>query len=164
MPKETRWHQKVKEALKKLGEEKGYDVSESEQEILLASRFKRFSNEKREIHALSYRPDVVWKKRHIYRAIFEVEYLNPRSKMHLMDKRKYAIGSLMLASLARMQKSVECLVFITNDEALCGEIAKFVQSASIEHLDNTYYLCSSYTAESSLTKFLRARLMQKWKI
>ena len=164
MPKETRWHQRVKDVLKELGEKEDYDVSESEQEILLSSRFKRFTDEKREIHALAYRPDVVWKKGHICRAIFEVEYLNPRSKAQLMEKRKYAIGSLMLAYLATHQKSVKNLVFITNSEALCAEIAKFVQLLDMGKSDSICYLAVSTSTRSTITRDLKKTLLKEWKI
>lgn len=164
MPKEPRWHQKVKDILKELGEKEDYDVSESEKEILLSSRFKRFVDEKRQIHAFAFRPDVVWKKGHLYRAIFEVEYLSPRSKAQLMEKRKYAIGSLMLAYLAMVQKSIENLVFITNNEALCAEIAKFVQLADIEHFNCISYLAESTNVRSSLAKSLKKVIAKEWKI
>jgi hypothetical protein len=41
--KEARWHEMVKEALKEIGEEREYDVSESEKEMILPSkRFRMF--------------------------------------------------------------------------------------------------------------------------
>jgi hypothetical protein len=164
MPRDSGWHQKVKEILKEIGEEEGYDVSESENEILLASRFKIYDDEKKKIHNLMYKPDVVWKDGHIYRAIFEIEYLNPRSKAQLMDKRKYAIGSLMLGFLAMVQKSVDDLVFITNNEELCVEIAKFVRTTNIEHFDNISYISEPSSARSTLTKNLKKIVTKDWKI
>ena len=133
MPKEPRWHQTVKEVIKEIGQSREYDVSESEQEMLFSSKFTMFSGKKRKIHTFSYRPDVVWKKNHIYRAIFEIEYLNPRSNLQLMEKRKYSIGSLMFAYIAMMKKSIKHLVFVTNSEDLCEEIAKFIQLTDVKH-------------------------------
>ena len=164
MSKRAGWHQIVKEVLKELGQKKNYDVSESEQEILLASRFQRFADEKRQIHELAYKPDILWKKGHIRQAIFEVEYLNPRSEPQLMDKRKYSIGSFMLAYLATHQRSIKNLVFITNSEALCGEIAKFVQLLDFGKTDHIWYLAEPSTKKSTITKSLKKTILDEWKV
>ena len=49
MSGDPRWHKLVKEVLKEIGESRGYDVSESEKEIILASRY-RFREKKRNTH------------------------------------------------------------------------------------------------------------------
>ena len=164
MPKAPRWHERVKEVLKEIGESRGYDVSESEQEMMLSSKFKMFSGEKRKIHTSSYKPDVVWKKNHEYRAIFEIEYLSPSSNSQLMDKRKYSIGSFMLAYIAMIRKSVKHLVFITNNDRLCEEIAKFIKLAKIQYSRNIWYLYEPTTRRSSLRKSLEKTLVNEWKI
>lgn len=164
MPKEPRWHQTVKEVLKEIGEGKGYDVSESEQEMLFSSKFKMFNGEKRKVHSFLYKPDVVWKKKHIYRAIFEIEYLNPKSSSQLMEKRKYSIGSFMLAYIAMIRKSVYRLVFITNSDELCQEIAKFNQLANVKFSKSIWYLSEPSTKRSSLLKSLEETLVNEWKI
>jgi hypothetical protein len=164
MSKGTSWHQTVKEVLKELGKKKNYDVSESEQEILLASRFKRFTGEKRQIHELVYKPDIVWKKGHIRQAIFEIEYLNPTSEAQLMEKRKYSIGSLMLAYLAIHQKSIQNLIFVTNSEALCTEIAKFVQLLDSGETNYIWYISEPSLKKSTITRSLEETILKDWKI
>ena len=155
MPKEVRWHKMVKEGLEEIGENKGYDVSESEKEIVLASRFKMYVGERRKIYTLAYKPDVVWKKGRRYKAIFEIEYLNPQRTSQIMDKRKYSIGSLMLAYLAMIKKSVRRLIFITNNRNLCSEIASFIQLTPIKFFEeNIIYLHASSTSRSDLLKDL----------
>ena len=80
MPKEARWHEMVKGALKEIGKERGYDVSESEKEMVLVSKFKLFryrskspeldailaDANKRKAYTFSYKPDGVWKKGRSY--------------------------------------------------------------------------------------------------
>jgi len=164
MPKEPRWHQLVKEILKEIGESRGYDVSESEKETMFSSKFKMFDYEERKLHTLSFKPDVVWKKNHIYRTIFEIEYVNPRGNLQLMEKRKYSIGSLMLSYLAMIKKSVKHLVFITNSYDLCSEIAKFVELADVKYFDNIWYVYEPSTRRLSLRKSLKKTLVNEWKI
>lgn len=152
MPRKTSWHEIAKEALKEIGKEWGYAVSESEKEMVFATKFRMFrhrlygkGNEiikggasERKPHVLSYKPDVVWKKGRNYRAIFEIEFLDERKSG--IEKRKYAIGSLMLAYLAMVEKSVEELYFVTNNESLCREISTFKQIIPLKHEDCTYTL------------------------
>ncbi len=143
----------VKKALKEIGKERGYDVSESEKEITFASKFRmfRYSIEgrgsaliydhalpERKAHILSYKPDCVWKERHLYRAIFEIEYLSPRSRA--MERRKYAIGSWMLAYLTMVNKSMRFLVFVTNSKDLYREILVFKKLVTLEYKDSTHTL------------------------
>ena len=155
MPKETRWHETVKEVVKEIGEKKGYNVSESEKEIILASRFKMYDSERRKIHTLAYKPDVVWKKGREYRAVFEIEYLNPKRSSQIMDRRKYSIGSLMLAYLAMMKKSIRSLVFVSNNRNLCSEIASFIHLTPIKYFDeHILYLAVAETSHSDLIKVL----------
>jgi len=159
MVKEPRWHEMVKEALKEIGKERGYDVSESEKEMVFASKkFKMFRHQikgrgseiiygdaaEREVHTLSYKPDCVWKKRRSYRAVFEIEYSNPRS--NAMEKRKYAIGSWMLAYLAMVEKSVRFLVFVTNSKDLYREILTFKRLVPLD-----------YVKDSTRNLYLKAR-------
>lgn len=142
----------VMETLKEIGKERGYDVSESEKEIVLASKFRMFRRRiegrgweiifgdaaERKAHTFSYKPDVVWKKGHLNRAVFEIEYLNPKSSAK--EKRKYAIGSLMLAYLAMVKKSVRFLVFVTNSMELYREIKTYKELVPLEYKDRTHTL------------------------
>jgi len=153
MPKKTSWHEMAKEALKEIGKEWGYSVSESEKELFFASKFRLFNHQisgkgweiiregatERKPYTLSYKPDVVWKKEHNYRAIFEIEYLPQRKSA--MEKRKYAIGSLMLAYLAMVEKSVKSLVFLTNNQNLYREILTFKRIIPLEYEAFTHTLC-----------------------
>ena len=160
MPKENRWHEAVKQVLKEIGEDRGYDVEESEQEMIISKRFGMYDHEKREIHSLSYKPDVVWKKRHRYVAIFEIEYLNPKSTSKLMEKRKYAIGSLMLGYVATLHKSIDNLFFITNSEPLCAEMAKLLEFADIKPAKKIAYYYEPLRTHSILKKDLTIFITQ----
>lgn len=165
MPKEARWHKMVKDVLKEIGEGRGYDVSESEKEMILASKFKMYDKEKSRIHTFLYKPDVIWKKGHRYRAIFEIEYLNPQRTSQVMAKRKYSIGSFMLGYLAMIKKSVRRLVFITNNEDLCSEIASFQALTPLKYSSETvYYLYETSTSRSSLLKSLEETTIDQWKL
>ena len=176
MPKEARWHKMVKEALKEIGKERGYDVSDSEKEIVFASKFRMFRHQikgksweiiyggsaERKPHALSYKPDVVWKKGRHHRAIFEIEYLNPRSSA--MEKRKYAIGSWMLAYLAMVQKSVKFLVFVTNNKDLYREILTFKHLVHPKYMDSTHTLYMKAQNQLNIMVGLYEFLIGKLKI
>jgi len=154
MPKENRWHQTVKQVLKEIGEDRGYNVEESEKEMIFSKRFTIYIGDKKEIHSVSYKPDVVWKKGHQYKAIFEIEYLNPKGTSQLMNKRKYAIGSLMLGYVAMLDKSVDNLYFVTNSEPLCSEMGKLMEFADVKNFKNVIYLYAEDRARSSLKKEL----------
>jgi hypothetical protein len=145
MPKVASWHEIAKKALKEIGTEWGYNVSESEKEIVFGTKFSIFRHKitgkgyeviregaaKRKPHTLSYKPDGVWKKGRNYRAIFEIECLDEIKRG--TAKRKYAIGSLMLAYLAMIKNSVKNVVFVTNNENLYREIKTFKELISLEH-------------------------------
>lgn len=91
--------------------------------------------------------------------------MNPKRTTQTMNKRKYAIGSLMLAYLAMVRKSVRRVVFITNSENLCNEIAIYLKLADIEHsFENILYLMMPYTTRSSLTKHLEDILINEEKV
>jgi len=166
----------VKKALKEIGKERGYDVSESEKEMVLASKFKMFRHEikgkgwkityggpaERKAHTFSYKPDVVWKKRRSYRAIFEIEYLNPRS--NAMEKRKYAIGSLMLAYLTMVEKPMRFLVFVTNSKDLYREILTFKKLVPLEYKDSTHTLYLKAHNELNIKIGLQKLIIDKLKI
>jgi len=176
MPKEASWHKMVKDTLKDVGKERGYDVSESEKEMVLASKFRMFRHqirgkgreitygdpEERKTHTFSYKPDVVWKKRRFYRAVFEIEYLNPRSIV--MEKRKYAIGSWMLGYLAMVKKSVKFLVFVTNNKDLYLEIMTFKKLIPLEYKDSTHTLYLKAHDQFNITRGLREFIVGKLKI
>jgi len=165
MPKQVRWHEMVKKVLKQIGENRGYDVSESEKEMLFTSKFTMYDGEQRKKHTLAYKPDVVWKKGHRYRAVFEVEYVNPNRITQTMNKRKYAIGSLMLAYLAMIRKSVRRLVFITNSEDLCNEIANYLKLAEIEYSEeNILWVVMPVITRSILKKNLEDFVINDWKL
>jgi len=165
MPKKISWHEMVKEILKEIGKNRGYDVSESEKEMMFAKKFAIYEGDKRAKHTLSYKPDVVWKEGHRYRAVFEVEYVNPNRITQTTTKRKYAIGSLMLAYLAMINKSVNSLVFITNSENLCSEIALYLKLAEIEYSEeNTFWAVLPVITRSSLKKNLEDYTINKWKL
>lgn len=165
MPKQARWHKKVKEVLEEIGRKKGYDVSESEKEVILASKFQMYDGERRKIHTILYKPDVVWKKRQIYRAVFEIEYVNPLKGSQVMDKRKYSIGSLMLAYMMMMKKSVRRTVVITNCKDLCSNIGCFVQLTPLKYSKETIlYLYEPNTTRSGLYKSLEETLIDDWKL
>ena len=120
--------------------------------MVLASRFRLFHHwsagwgrdiffleaSKRKVHTLSYKPDGIWKKGRSYRAIFEIEYLNPRSRG--IEKRKYAIGSWMLAYLAMIQKSAKFMVLVTNNADLYREITTFRYLVRHEYMGSTHAL------------------------
>ena len=162
MPKQVRWHEMVKKVLKEIGENRGYNVSESEKEMLFTKKFPMYVGDKRKKHTLAYKPDVVWKKGHRYRAVFEVEYMNPNRIIQTTSKRKYAVGSLMLSYVAMINKSVEHLVFITNSENLCNEIVKYLKLAEIEYSeDNIHWVFIDYISRYSLTKELEDVLINK---
>ena len=153
MSKKTSWHEFTKKALKEIGKEWGYAVSESEKVMVIAKTFSMFRHqitgkgyeilrkgaEERESHVLSYKPDVVWKKGRYYKAIFEVECLDER--MSGIKKRKYAIGSMMLAYLAMIEKSAKYLIIISNNESLYRELVKFKHIISLEHEDCIHTYC-----------------------
>lgn len=178
MPKEIRWHKLVKEALKEIGKKRGYDVSESEKEMILADKFKMvkfavgisgsqkydYDVKKRETHTFSYKPDGVWKKGHIYRAIFEVEHLKIRNGSRITAKRKYSIGSFMLAYLAMFQKSASHIVFITDNLNLYREIVTFKQLIPLEHRKYTHTLFLRASNHPSIKRGLEETLINKWKI
>jgi hypothetical protein len=96
----------------------------------------------------------VWKKGHKYKTIFEIEYLNPKNPEQLMDKRKYAIGSLMLGYVAMLHKSIDTLYFVTNSEPLCGEIAKLIKLANLSTEERIFYESIPSIAYSTLKKVL----------
>lgn len=168
----------VKEALKEIGKERRYDVSESEKEMVLAEKFSKFDfhlvgkgldvkdygKSKREPHTFLYKPDGVWKKGHIYRAIFEVEHLRARNNSSIMGKRKYSIGSLMLSYLAMVQKSVKYTVFITDNINLYREIVTFKNLIPLKHRENTYTLCLKANDRYNIKVGLEKTLIDKWKI
>ena len=165
MSKQVSWHEMVKKVLKEIGEDRGYDVSESEKEMLFTKKFTMYVGDKRKKHTLAYKPDVVWKKGHRYQAVFEVEYVNPNRITQTTSKRKYAVGSLMLSYLAMINKSFEHLVFITNSENLCNEIAKYLKLAEIEYSeDNIHWVFIDYISRHSLTKELEDVLINKNKL
>ena len=178
MPKQARWHEKVKQALKEIGKERGYNVSESEKEMVLAAKFKMFDFkiktygsqryeldiEKRKPHTFSIKPDGVWKKGHIYRAIFEVEYLKASNSQKPMGKRKYSIGSFMLSYLAMIQKSIKYTAFITNNENLYREIVTFKHLIPLKHRKNTYTLCLKASDQPSIKQGLEETFVKEWKI
>lgn len=164
MSRTPRWHETVKEVTKEIGERRGYDVSESENEVILASKFQIFANEGRKIHTISYKPDVVWKKRHVYRAVFEIEYSSTENAQ-VVDKRKYSIGSLMLAYMMMNAKSVRRLVFITNSERLCSDVACFLQLSPLKYsAENILYLYVPSTARSSIYDGLTKALIKDLKL
>ena len=116
-------------------------------------------------HTLAYKPDVVWKKGRRYQAVFEVEYVNPNRIKQTTSKRKYAVGSLMLSYLAMINKSFEHLVFITNSENLCNEIAKYLKIAEIKYSEeNIHWMLIHVITRSSITKNLENFLIKKEKI
>jgi len=166
----------AKEALKEIGKERGYNVSESEKEMVLATKFKMFRHQikgkgweilyggaaERKAHTLSYKPDVVWKKGRFYRAIFEIEYLNQRKDA--MEKRKYAIGSLMLAYLAMVKKSARFLVFVTNNKDLYREILTFKKLIPVEHKDGAHTLYLKAGNQSNIKIGLQKFIIDTLKI
>ena len=166
----------VKKALRKIGKERGYDVSESEKEMVFGSRFKMFDfkemfsksklvfsdTDERKVYTLSYKPDVVWKKGQLYKAVFEIEYLDPQGK--LSGKRKYAIGSLMLAYLAMNEKSIKSLIFITNNLSLYREIVTFKNLMSLKYSKNTHTLCFTADDQPSINYGLQRYIIKEWKI
>ncbi len=147
MPKKTSWHEFAKKALKEIGKEWGYTVSESENVMFFAKKFSmvslsvRIKGQKvtkggaseRKPQTMSYKPDVVWKKGRNYRAIFEIECLDETRSG--IEKRKYAIGSLMLAYLAMIEKSAKCVVFVTNNKSLYREMRIFKGFIPLEYGD-----------------------------
>jgi len=118
--RETKWHQSVKELLKEIGERNDFNVSESETEMYFPIKYKLFGGEPAEKHILTYKPDVIWKKGMKYYAIFEIEYLNPKSQF--LDKRKYVLGTFLLGLTALHEKSCKNFVLVTNKEILCEDV------------------------------------------
>jgi hypothetical protein len=166
LPEETRWHEMAKEVIQEIGKQRGYSVSESETEMILATRLRRYKDENREIQTLKYKPDVVWKQGHIYRAIFEIEYLNPDWDSQLMNKRKYAIGSIMLAHAAMLSKSISRLVFVTNSKVLCDEIAIFLKTAKPQKYSTqkVYYIYNPTNIRQDLMTHFYKWMVSRWKL
>lgn len=134
--KKTSWHQRVKEVLKEIGESRGYDVSESEQEIHFTKRVSIYIGDPIKLHTLTCKPDVVWKKGDKYRAVFQIEHAE-----NGVEKRKYALGNLFLTLISLRKKSWSKLIYVTNNESLCDEIGKFVKFSAdwIENLNKIEY-------------------------
>lgn len=172
-----RWHEMVKEALKETGKERGYDVSESEKEMVLAEKFREFHFElvgavsdvkdygkaRREPHTFSYKPDGVWKKGLIYRAIFEVEHLRARNSSSIKAKRKYSVGSFMLSYLAMIKKSARHTVFITDNRILYHEIVTFKQLILLGYRKRTHTLFLKADNPYNIKVALEKPLINKWK-
>ena len=148
------WHELVKQVLKDLGTQKGYDISESETEVILSSKFQLFSGDRRRIHSIICKPDVVWKKAHRYQAVFEVEYSNATEEPRLLEKKKYCIGSLMQAYMVMCYKSAKQAVFITNSERLHENMLCFLQLAPIKFKENIIVLQETNTTQATIAQNL----------
>ena len=71
----------------------------------------------------------------------------------------------MLAYLAMVNKSVRRLVFITNSEGLCNEIANYLKLAEIEYSEeNILWVFIDHISRYSLTKKLEDVLINKEKL
>lgn len=155
--RETKWHQHVKESLKEIGEKSGFDVSESETEMYFPVKYKLFRGDSAEKHMLTYKPDVVWKKGVQYYAIFEIEYLNPKSQF--LDKKKYVLGTFLLGLTALHEKSCQSFILITNKKILwedvmtCYEILKKKKIFSEDYFKSTEVMCFCY--DPSINKKFR---------
>lgn len=136
--REEKWHQTVKGFLKGIGERNGFDVSESEREMYFPVKFSLFEGESPKKHILTYKPDVVWKRRIKYIAIFEVEYL-PKNQV---EKKKYSLETFLLGLTALYEKSCRNLTLITNRDALCKEIGTCFEILSKEKIFNEDFVKS----------------------
>jgi len=143
--RETKWHQYVKKLLKEFGKEKGFDVSESETEMYFTVKYKLSDEDSAEKHVLTYKPDVVWKKEGKYVAIFEIEYLNPKSQF--LDKKKYVLGTFLLGLTALHEKLCPNFILVTNKKILwenvktCYEFLKKKKIFSEDYFKSTEVLC-----------------------
>jgi len=152
------WHERVKRVLKEIGESRGHDVSESEQEMFLTRRVSLYIGDEVKLHTLTYKPDVVWKKGGKYYAIFQIEYL--KATQQATEKRKYALGSLLLAALSAREKACNKVIFVTNNENLCNEIGKFVRFSEgwIEDFETTDYHIVEPTTYKDIKKYFQKEL------
>jgi len=165
--REGKWHQFVKASLKEIGEKNGFDVSESEKEMYFPVKFALFNGDSAEKHILTYKPDIVWKKGINYHVIFEIEYLDPKSR--ILDKRKYVLGTFLLGLIALSEKSCKNLVLITNRETLvedsgtCYKILNRKKILSKDFLNNIYvhWYCfdSSYDKRYRDPTYLKKELL-----
>lgn len=149
------WHERVKKALKEIGESRDYDVSESEQEMHLTKRVSLYVGEGQELHTLTHKPDVVWKKAGKYHVIFQIEYL--KGTQQIPQKSKYALGNLLLAFMSLKEKSCNRLIFLTNNEDLCEEVGKFVKFSQdwIQNFDKVRYQIVEATTYKDIKKELQ---------
>ena len=156
----SRWHQTVKLVLKNIGSQRGFDVSESEAEFIFPAKFQQFIGDRRKIHTIICKPDVVWKKSYKYRAIFEVEYSSAIEESRFLEKKKYCIGSLMQAILFMYNKTADYAVFITNSEQLHESMKTFLKLISIRDDQNIIILYEPNRGRSTITRNLSRALNQ----
>jgi hypothetical protein len=158
--KTSRWHQTVKRALRDIGTQHRLDVSESEKEFYFPSKFQQFSNERRRLHSVTCKPDVIWKKAYKFRAVFEIEYVNSNDESESLDKKKYCIGSLMQAVTFMYHRSADYAVFITNSRQIHEAMMTFLRLLALRDDENIIILYEPSRTRPTIMRNLSRLLNQ----